>query len=108
MKLGVIYPQIEMKGDPEAVRRFGIAAEQLGYDHLIAYDHVLGAVHADREPKLTGPYKESDPFHEPLVTYAYLAGVTILSGAVQAGVGLSVIPLIAQHIPSFAGFLYSK
>jgi hypothetical protein len=39
-------------------------------------DHVLGAVHADRKPKLTGPYKESDPFHEPLVTYAYLAGVT--------------------------------
>jgi probable F420-dependent oxidoreductase len=25
---------------------------------------------------LTGPYKETDPFHEPLVTYAYLAGVT--------------------------------
>jgi branched-chain amino acid transport system permease protein len=35
-----------------------------------------------------------------------LAGVTVLSGAVQAGVGLSVIPLIAQHIPSFAGFTY--
>jgi probable F420-dependent oxidoreductase len=37
---------------------------------------VLGAVHAHREPKLTGPYKETDPFHEPLVTYAYLAGLT--------------------------------
>jgi len=48
----------------------------LGYDHIIIYDHVLGAVHAGREPKLTGPYKETDPFHEPLVTYAYLAGVT--------------------------------
>jgi len=35
-----------------------------------------------------------------------LAGVTILSGSVQAGVGLSVVPLIAQHIPSFAGFTY--
>src|SRR5262249_29866335 len=29
-----------------------------------------------RSRKLTGPYKETDPFHEPLVTYAYLAGVT--------------------------------
>jgi probable F420-dependent oxidoreductase len=37
---------------------------------------VLGAIHAGREPKLTGPYKETDPFHEPLITYAYLAGVT--------------------------------
>jgi hypothetical protein len=35
----------------------------------VIYDHVLGAVHAGREPKLTGPYKENDPFHEPLVTY---------------------------------------
>ena len=43
---------------------------------FVIYDHVLGAVHAGREPKLTGPYKENDPFHEPLVTYAYLAGVT--------------------------------
>jgi hypothetical protein len=49
------------------------AAEDLGYDHIVIYDHVLGAVHADREPKLTGPYKESDPFHEPLVTYANAA-----------------------------------
>jgi probable F420-dependent oxidoreductase len=48
----------------------------MGYDHIVIYDHVLGAVHADREPKLTGPYKESDPFHEPLVAYAYLAGIT--------------------------------
>jgi len=44
--------------------------------NIVIYDHVLGAVHAGREPKLTGPYKENDPFHEPLVTYAYLAGVT--------------------------------
>jgi alkanesulfonate monooxygenase SsuD/methylene tetrahydromethanopterin reductase-like flavin-dependent oxidoreductase (luciferase family) len=56
-----------------AVKAFAQAAEDLGYDHIVIYDHVLGAVHASREPKLTGPYKE---IHEPLVTYAYLAGVT--------------------------------
>src|SRR3984885_4745591 len=76
MKAGVVYPQIELGGDTGAVKAFAQAAEDLGYDHIVIYDHVLGAVHADREPKLTGPYKESDPFHEPLVTYAYLAGVT--------------------------------
>ena len=58
------------------VRAFAQAAEDLGYDHIVIYDHVLGAVHAAREPRLTGPYKETDPFHEPLVTFAYLAGVT--------------------------------
>ena len=76
MKAGVVYPQIELGGDPGAVKAFAQAAEDLGYDHIVIYDHVLGAVHAGREPKLTGPYKENDPFHEPLVTYAYLAGVT--------------------------------
>jgi probable F420-dependent oxidoreductase len=50
--------------------------EALGSDHLLAYDHVLGAVHADRTPPLTGPYTEHDPFHDPLVMFAYLAGIT--------------------------------
>ena len=76
MKAGAVYPQIELGGDTGAVKAFAQAAEDLGYDHIVIYDHVLGAVHAGREPKLTGPYKETDPFHEPLVTYAYLAGVT--------------------------------
>ena len=76
MKAGVVYPQIELGGDTGAVKAFAQAAEDLGYDHIVIYDHVLGAVHAGREPKLTGPYKETDPFHEPLVTYAYLAGIT--------------------------------
>ena len=76
MKAGVVYPQIELGGDTGAVKAFAQAAEDLGYDHIVIYDHVLGAVHEGREPKLTGPYKENDPFHEPLVTYAYLAGVT--------------------------------
>ncbi len=76
MQIGVVYPQIELRGDPEAVRRIGLAAERLGYDHLLAYDHVLGAVHADRTPPLTGPYTERDPFHDPFVMFAYLAGMT--------------------------------
>jgi len=54
MKIGAVYPQIELGGDPEAVRRIATAAESLGYDYLLAFDHVLGAS-PDREPKLTGP-----------------------------------------------------
>jgi alkanesulfonate monooxygenase SsuD/methylene tetrahydromethanopterin reductase-like flavin-dependent oxidoreductase (luciferase family) len=65
-----------VNGIIRAISPFLKAAEDLGYDHIVIYDHVLGAVHAGREPQLTGPYKENDPFHEPLVTYAYLAGVT--------------------------------
>ena len=76
MKLGLVYPQIELGGDPDAVRILGRGAEELGYDYLLAYDHVVGAEHADREPALSGPYTEKDPFHDPFVLFAYLAGLT--------------------------------
>ncbi|MGA9278181.1 LLM class F420-dependent oxidoreductase [Ilumatobacter sp.] len=76
MKFGAVYPQTELRGDPEAVRRIGLAAESLGFDYLLAYDHVVGAVHADREPRLWGPYTEDDPFHDPFVMFAYLSAIT--------------------------------
>lgn len=76
MRCGVVYPQIELNGDPGAVAAFAQAAEDLGYDHFIMYDHVLGAEHGGREPALTGPYTEKDPFHEPFISFAYLAGIT--------------------------------
>jgi len=76
MQIGVVYPQTELRGDPTAVRRIGRAVEDLGFDHLLAYDHVLGAVHADRSPQLTGPYTDRDPFHDPFVMFAHLAAIT--------------------------------
>jgi probable F420-dependent oxidoreductase len=89
MQIGVVYPQIELGGDPEAVRRIGRATEELGFDHLLAYDHVLGAVHADRVPPLLGPYTERDPFHDPLVMFAHLAAVTERIGFVT---GILILP----------------
>lgn len=76
MRFNAVYPQTELRGDPEAVQRIGLAIEALGYDGFVAYDHVVGAVHADREPPLWGPYTEHDPFHDPFVIFAYLAGIT--------------------------------
>lgn len=75
MKIGIIYPQTELQGDPEAVRRIGLAAEELGFDHLLAYDHVLGASH-DRDPAPSGPYTDQHPFHDPFVLFAHLAAIT--------------------------------
>jgi probable F420-dependent oxidoreductase len=89
MEIGVVYPQIELGGDPAAVRRIGRAVEDLGFDHLLAYDHVLGAVHADRTPQLTGLYTEHDPFHDPFVMFAYLAGITDRIGFAT---GILVLP----------------
>ena len=89
MKTGVVYPQIELGGDTGAVKASPRRRKTLGYDHIVIYDHVLGAVHAGREPKLTGPYKETDPFHEPLVTYAYLAGIT---KTLELATGVIILP----------------
>jgi probable F420-dependent oxidoreductase len=88
MKIGVIYPQTELKGDPEAVHRIGLAAEELGYDHLLTYDHVLGATH-DREPKLSGPYTDKHPFHDPFVMFAYLAAIT---KRIELVTGILILP----------------
>jgi probable F420-dependent oxidoreductase len=89
MEIGVVYPQIELRGDPAAVGQFGRAVEELGFDHILAYDHVLGAVHADRTPKLTGPYTERDPFHDPFVMFAYLAGIT---ERISFATGILILP----------------
>ena len=89
MEIGVVYPQIELRGDPAAVGDFGRAVEGLGFDHILAYEHVVGAVHADRSPQLTGPYTEHDPFHDPFVMFAYLAGLT---ERIQFATGILVLP----------------
>jgi probable F420-dependent oxidoreductase len=89
MKIGVVYPQTELGGDPAAVRRIGKAVEDLGFDYLLAYDHVLGAEHADRTPPRPGPYTELDPFHDPFVMFGYLAGITERIGFVT---GVLVLP----------------
>jgi probable F420-dependent oxidoreductase len=86
MDIGVIFPQTEVGGDRDAVRAIGEAVADLGYSHLAAYDHVLGAdtsVHGE----LGGPYTIADPFREPLTMFAYLAGCTDLAFATSILIG---------------------
>lgn len=88
MQIGAIFPQTEVAGVPDAVRRIGLATEELGYDYLLTYDHVVGASH-DREPKLTGPYTEHHPFHDPFAIFAHLAAITTRIGLVT---GVLILP----------------
>ena len=57
------------------MRDFAQAAEAMGYEHLLVFDHVLGADPSKRE-SWDRPYSHSDMFHEPFVLFGYLAGVT--------------------------------
>jgi probable F420-dependent oxidoreductase len=86
MEIGVIFPQTEFSGDAAVIRAYGQAVSELGFAHLAAYDHVLGAdpaVHGD----LGGPYTIEDTFHEPLTMFSYLAGCTDLAFATSILIG---------------------
>jgi len=74
MLAGAIFPQLEIGSDPVTIRDYAQTAEGLGYHHILAYDHVLGADPANR-PGWRG-YTHQDPFHEPFVLFGYLAGLT--------------------------------
>ena len=75
MKIGVVFPQTEIGNDPVAIRDYAQTAEGLGFNHLLAYDHVLGANPA-RPGGWSGPYTHLTPFHEVFVLFGYLAGLT--------------------------------
>lgn len=75
MRIGVTLPQLEITADPIAVRDYAQAAEDLGFTHLLAYDHVVGADLTER-PDWRGPYSVDSLFHEPFVLFGYLAGLT--------------------------------
>ena len=74
LRLGAVFPQTEIGADVGAVRAFAEAAQELGFDHLLAYDHVLGADDA-RHPGLIGPYRTEHMFHEIMVLLGFVAGV---------------------------------
>jgi probable F420-dependent oxidoreductase len=88
MKIGVVFPQTEIGSDPAAAAAYATTAESLGYSHLLAYDHVLGANTASR-PDWQGPYTMNSMFQEPLVLFSYLAGLT---KSIELVTGVIILP----------------
>jgi probable F420-dependent oxidoreductase len=86
--VGAVFPQTEIGTDPIEIRDYAQGVEELGFGHLIAYDHVIGADLANR-PDWKMPYNVDSTFHEPLVLFAYLAGLTKTLGLTT---GVVVVP----------------
>jgi probable F420-dependent oxidoreductase len=88
MRIGVVFPQTEIGADAGAVRAYAEHAEGLGFAHLLAYDHVVGA-----DPKVhagwNGFYDVHDTFHEPLVMFGYLAAATT---SLELVTGVVILP----------------
>jgi probable F420-dependent oxidoreductase len=74
MRAGLVFPQTESGTDPGFIREYIEVADELGFKHILAYDHVLGAALKNR-PNWRGPYSEHDVFHEPFVMFAYMAAL---------------------------------
>jgi probable F420-dependent oxidoreductase len=77
MQIGAVFPQTEIGADVGAVRAYAERVQELGFAHILAYDHVVGADPAVHSP-WRGPYDISTTFHEPLVLFGYLAAITSL------------------------------
>ena len=87
MRIGVVFPQTELGGDPAVVRAYGQRVEELGFTHILAYDHVVGAdpsVHQGWQ----GPYDIDTTFHEVFVMFGYLAAIT----SVELVTGVIILP----------------
>ena len=87
MQIGVVFPQTEIGAAVADVRRYGTSVEELGFAHLLAYDHVLGADPEAHAP-WRGPYDVSTTFHEPFVLFGYLAACT----ALELVTGVIILP----------------
>jgi probable F420-dependent oxidoreductase len=87
MQIGVVFPQTELGADVGAVRAYGRRVEELGFRHVLAYDHVVGADPAVHEG-WDGPYDVRTTFHEPMVLFGYLAALTSL----ELVTGIIILP----------------
>ena len=88
MQVGAVFPQTEIGNDPIAIRDWAQAVEEMGFAHILPYDHVLGASTASR-PDWSGPYTTESAFHEVFVLLGYLAGLT---RRVELTIGVLVLP----------------
>ena len=85
----MIFSQADSGTDADAIRAWAQRAEDAGFDHILAYDHVLGAA-VDRlgpgpfGPFPTAPYTAEHTFHEILTLFSHLAAVTTRIGFVTS------------------------
>ena len=88
IKIGAVFPQTEFGNDPIALRDYTQTVEGLGYTHILAYDHVLGA-NPNRPGGWQGPYTDKTPFHEPFVLFSFMAAVT---QKLEFATGIIILP----------------
>ena len=88
MRIGAVFPQTESGTDPGAIKAYSQAVESLGFDHILAFDHVIGA-NAESRPGWSGAYRHTDSFYEPLVLFGHIAAMT---EKIELVTGIIILP----------------
>ena len=73
MRVGVVFPQDEIGADIGAIRDYATIVQELGFSHILAFDHIVGADPDVHRGDL--PYDSDTTFYEPLVLFGYLAAI---------------------------------
>lgn len=95
VRVGAIFPQLEISPDPDTLREWVTAVEEMGFDHIVVYDHVVGAdvSNKDNDERMKqwppGHYNYRDLFHEPLVVLGFFAGIT---KTIELSTGILILP----------------
>jgi probable F420-dependent oxidoreductase len=98
MKLAVEFPSVAYREGPEGIARLARAIEDIGYDELDMFDHVVMGF--PREGRAPGPYPASMPILEAFMTLAYVAAAT---RRIRLGTEVLVLPqrqpvLVAKQV----------
>ena len=88
MKIGAVLPQTEIGNDPAAIKAYAEAVEDMGFTHVLVFDHVLGA-NPERPGGWKGPYTFRHAFHEPFVLFGFLAAAT---RRLELATGIVILP----------------
>src|SRR6202034_4438787 len=93
IKLGIRWPDYEVPIDNGVVRAFCEAAEELGYDHVTAFDHLAGMSHRTRRGWHSN-YTVDMEWAETLTLFSYMAAVTTKLSFMTAILGLPMRPTL--------------
>jgi probable F420-dependent oxidoreductase len=90
MKLTVEFPSVSYREGPQGVMHLARAIEQIGYDHIDMFDHVVMGYPMEGRPP--GPYPAQMPILEALMVLSYMAAVTT-----RVTLGTEVLVLPQRH-----------
>lgn len=88
VRIGAIFPQIDLGKDPQTIRDYCDGVEKLGYDHITCFDQVVGLDMSSR-PGLPYVHDHHDLFHEIFVLFGFIAAIT---EKIELATGVVVLP----------------